>query len=48
MDMDPIRRKIIMKKVAGFQSFDLAVFLNVVVGELLRRGFGTRLTQNDV
>jgi hypothetical protein len=48
MDIDPIRRNIMMKKVAGFHSFDLTFFLNAALGELLRSGFGTRLSQNDV
>ncbi len=37
-----------MKKVAGFHSFDLAFFFSAVPGELLLRGLGIRLIQNDV
>ncbi len=37
-----------MKKVAGFHSFDLAFFFSAALGELLRRGLGIRLIQNEV
>lgn len=36
-----------MKKVAGFHSVDLAFFLNAAVGEPLRSGLGMRLIQKD-
>ena len=36
-----------MKKVAGFHSFDLAFFFMALVGELPRRGLGIKLRQND-
>lgn len=36
-----------MKKVAGFHSFDLTFFFIAEVGELPRRGLGIRLRQND-
>jgi hypothetical protein len=46
IDMDPIKMKITMKKVAGFHSLDFTAFLS----DLLkpdRSGFGTRLFQNE-
>ena len=49
IDIDPMRRKIIMKNVAGFQSFDftlLGAFGSA--GAPRRRGFGIRDFQNDV
>jgi hypothetical protein len=48
MDIDPMRRNMTMKNVAGFHSFDLAFFFNTAIGELPRRGLGMRLTQKDV
>jgi hypothetical protein len=48
MDMDPIKRNMTMKKVAGFHSLELTFFFKAARGELWRRGFGTRLSQNDV
>lgn len=37
-----------MKKVAGFHSLDLTFFFKAARGELWRRGFGTKPSQNDV
>jgi hypothetical protein len=37
-----------MKKVAGFHSFDLTFFFKAARGELWRRGFGIKPSQNDV
>lgn len=44
--MEPMKRKITMKKVAGFQSFDLTFF--AAPGSLdFRNGLGTIVFQND-
>jgi hypothetical protein len=48
MDIDPIKRNIMMKKVAGFHSLDQTFFFKVARGELWRSGFGIKLSQNDV
>jgi len=45
--MLPISMKIMMKKVAGFHSFDFG-FLDLMPGVLdLRNGLGIREAQND-
>lgn len=43
-----MNRNITMKKVAGFHSFDLAFFFMETVLELLRRGLGIKLSQNEL
>jgi hypothetical protein len=48
MDIDPIRRNMMMKKVAGFHSFDVTFFFKAALGELLRSGFGIKPSQNEV
>lgn len=45
MDMDPIRRKVTMKKVAGFHSLDFV--LASWARFSFRKGFGMREVQND-
>lgn len=53
MDMDPISRKMMMKKVAGFHSFDFG-FLRDFFGPKFgsgsdrRRGLGIRDFQKEV
>ena len=42
-----MRRNMMMKKVAGFHSFDLNFFPSTALGELFRRGLGIKLSQND-
>jgi hypothetical protein len=48
MDMDPINKKMKMKKVAGFHPFCTLVFLPSPAAERDRSGLGTRDFQKDV
>ena len=47
MDIDPMRRNMIMKNVAGFHSCDFAFFFKAELGEPLRKGLGISPRQND-
>lgn len=47
MDMDPIRRKMKMKKVAGFHSLDFGFLVPDLEEGSLRSGFGIMFFQNE-
>jgi hypothetical protein len=47
MDIDPISRKMKIKKVAGFHSLDLGFLVSDLEAESLRNGFGIMPFQND-
>ena len=47
MDIDPINRKMKMKKVAGFHSLDRSFLVTVPEVASFRNGLGIKLFQNE-